>query len=386
MNVHADNDAPAPTPDPTPTPTPEPTPTNLTASASASGITLSWTAPDASGVTGYQVMRRLSADGWVRSEAVHVDDTGDTATGYTDADVEAGEEYHYRVKAWYGSDLGRWSNGVNIQAASDAPEPTPTPTPTADDEGVCDRTQQVQDVIVGAISGVETCGEVTGTQLSAIGGTLRFSGARLTSLRSGDFDGLSSVAGLDFSNGVTDFWFDSHNRLATLPAGIFDDMTALGTLNFARNRELTALPENVFDNNVNLHGLWLVGNKLTALPPGVFDNLSKLRSLPISHNRLAELPEGVFDNLRELGELYINDNRLTALPEGVFAQNAKLYWLKMQNNSLTALPASNLIGSLPSKCRPLADGCRPDGGMSLSLPRAVLSSPRGSKCCGISPS
>ena len=108
---------------------PPPAPTGLSASASSGGITLSWTAPDADGVTGYQILRRLSSDGWVWSEAVYVDDTGSTATSYTDSDVEAGEEYHYRVKARYGSEIGRWSNGVNVRAAGDAPPPTPDPTP-----------------------------------------------------------------------------------------------------------------------------------------------------------------------------------------------------------------------------------------------------------------
>ena len=62
------------------------------------------------------------------SEAVYVDDTGDTTTSYTDTGVQAGKEYHYRVKARYGSKIGRWSNGVNVRAAGDAPPPTPEPS------------------------------------------------------------------------------------------------------------------------------------------------------------------------------------------------------------------------------------------------------------------
>ena len=108
---------------------PPPAPTDLTASASSGGITLSWTAPEESGVTGYQVLRRLSAEEWDWSKAVYVDDTGDTDTSYTDTGVQAGEEYHYRVKARYGDKIGRWSNGVNVRAAEDAPPPTPEPTP-----------------------------------------------------------------------------------------------------------------------------------------------------------------------------------------------------------------------------------------------------------------
>ena len=108
---------------------PLPAPTNLSGSASEDGIVLSWTAPNAEGVTGYQILRRLTADNWDWSKAVYVNDTGNTDTSYTDTDVEAGEEYRYRVKARYEDEMGRWSNGVDVRAAGDDPEPTPEPGP-----------------------------------------------------------------------------------------------------------------------------------------------------------------------------------------------------------------------------------------------------------------
>ena len=126
VDIRAAGGDPEPTPEPTPTPEPgpPPAPTNLTGAASANGITLSWTAPDAAGITGYQILRRLTADGWDWSKAVYVDDTGSTDTGYTDTGVVAGKEYHYRVKGRNGDEIGRWSNGINVQAIDQSPDAT----------------------------------------------------------------------------------------------------------------------------------------------------------------------------------------------------------------------------------------------------------------------
>ena len=110
---------------------PPPAPTSLTGTATGNGITLSWTPPSQGGVTGYQILRRLTAEDWVWSQAVYVDDTGNTATSYTDAGVEAGEEYHYRVKARYGDDIGRWSNGANVRATAANSEPASAPSDDA---------------------------------------------------------------------------------------------------------------------------------------------------------------------------------------------------------------------------------------------------------------
>ena len=58
-------------------------------------VTLSWTAPDAPGITGYQVLRGTSAASLSAIEA----DTGGTATTYTDSSAAASTTYHYAVAA-----------------------------------------------------------------------------------------------------------------------------------------------------------------------------------------------------------------------------------------------------------------------------------------------
>ena len=57
---------------------------------------------------------------------------------------------------------------------------------------VCDRTPQVRDAIVAAVSGVSTCNDVTETHLAAIE-TLNLIDKSITSLKDGDFDGLSAL-------------------------------------------------------------------------------------------------------------------------------------------------------------------------------------------------
>ena len=60
---------------------------------------------------------------------------------------------------------------------------------------VCDRTVQVRDAIVAAVSGVSTCGGVTDAHLAAIT-SLGLRSAGITSLKEGDFSGLTALTSL----------------------------------------------------------------------------------------------------------------------------------------------------------------------------------------------
>ena len=111
---------------------PPPAPTNLTAAVNADGsVTLTWDAPDDDSVTGYQVLRRRPYEG-EKALLVYVENTGSTATVYTDADVTAGTQHVYRVKAVNEAGAGGQSNYVNVDvpdaeaddsASSDEPKP-----------------------------------------------------------------------------------------------------------------------------------------------------------------------------------------------------------------------------------------------------------------------
>ena len=89
-------------------------PRNLTGTANRDGtVTLRWDAPDDDSVTGYQILRRRPTEG-ERTLLVHVNDTGSTATEYTDNDVTPDVLHAYRVKAINAVGLSRQSNFVNV--------------------------------------------------------------------------------------------------------------------------------------------------------------------------------------------------------------------------------------------------------------------------------
>ena len=92
---------------------PPPAPTNLTAVVNADGsVTLTWDAPDDDSVTGYLILRRRPYEG-DRTLLVYVENTGSTATTFTDTDVTAGTQHVYRVKAVNEAGAGNQSNYVN---------------------------------------------------------------------------------------------------------------------------------------------------------------------------------------------------------------------------------------------------------------------------------
>ena len=87
-------------------------PRNLTGAANPDGsVTLNCNAPDDDSVTGYQILRRRPSEG-ESTLLVYVEDTGNTATTYTDSDVTAGILHVYRVKAINDAGLSERSNYV----------------------------------------------------------------------------------------------------------------------------------------------------------------------------------------------------------------------------------------------------------------------------------
>ena len=216
---------------------------------------------------------------------------------------------------------------------------------------VCDRTPQIRAAIIAAVPGVTDCADVTETHLAAIP-TLNVSSQGITTLKAGDFDGLTTLITLNLNA----------NRLSTLPAGVFDELTALTTLNLRHNRmmtlpadvfdELTALtnlnlnrnqiselPAEVFDKLTALTTLYLDNNQMMTLREDVFDKLTALTTLSLNANQLSELPAGVFDELTALTTLFLNHNQMMTLREDVFDKLTVLTTLFLNNNLLSELPA-----------------------------------------------
>ena len=177
--------------------------------------------------------------------------------------------------------------------------------------GVCSRTLQVQDALVAAAP-VTTCSAVTDAHLATIT-ELEFILASITSLKEGDFAGLSALRTLTLS----------FNELSSLPAGVFSGLSALVDLD-------------------------LVGNRLSSLPAGVFSGLSALVHLDLAANELSSLPAGVFSGLSALVQLDLTANELSSLPAGVFSGLSALAYLDLTANSVDPLPVTvSLVSAWP---------------------------------------
>ena len=205
---------------------------------------------------------------------------------------------------------------------------TQTVAVTVDDAGgtnVCSRTPQVRDAIV-AVSPVTTCSALTDAHLAAIT-ELNLHYDFITSLKEGDFVGLSSLMSLRLDD----------NRLRSLPASVFSGLSSLDRLDLDNNY-LRSLPASVFSGLSSLRVLVLGGtNELRSLPDGVFSGLSSLELLDLSNNELRSLPDGVFSELSWLETLYLSNNELRSLPDGVFS-GLPLWYLGLNDNELRSLP------------------------------------------------
>ncbi|MDE0017114.1 MAG: cadherin domain-containing protein [Candidatus Poribacteria bacterium] len=186
------------------------------------------------------------------------------------------------------------------------------------------RTPGVQREIVNVIRNINSADDVTKEHLAEITG-LYF--LNITSLKSGDFDGLTNLTTLSLSQ----------NKLASLPSDVFDGLTNLTTLNLSQNK-LASLSSDVFDGLTNLTTLYLSYNPFTSLPSGVFDGLTVLTTLYLSeNNKLASLPSDVFDGLTNLTVLSLRANKFTSLPSGVFDELTALTTLQLSYNPFTSL-------------------------------------------------
>ena len=138
--------------------------------------------------------------------------------------------------------------------------------------GVCERTPQVRDAIVAAVSAASDCSLVTEAHLAAIAGARTV--AALTSVRAGDFAGLSKITGLVLRG----------SGIATLPAGLFDGLSSVTGLTVQTG--LTRLEKDIFRGLGKVAALDLSNNQLAAgsLADGVFEPLEAVIGLALSGN------------------------------------------------------------------------------------------------------
>ena len=201
---------------------------------------------------------------------------------------------------------------------------------------VSERTPQVRDAIMANLNSVRvndmSIDDVSLAHLKAIT-YLDLQVKSITSLKSSDFEGLTSLRSIGLWN----------NDLTTLPAGIFEGLTALTTIPLYGNH-LTTLPAGIFDGLTALTTISLQSNNLTTLPAGIFDGLTALTTISLSRNDLTTLPAGIFDGLTALTAISLWGNDLTTLPAGIFDGLTALTTIDLSFNDLTTLPAGIFDG------------------------------------------
>ena len=159
------------------------------------------------------------------------------------------------------------------------------------------------------------------------------SGSEITSLMSGDFDGLAGLTELDLSD-----------------------------------NSLTTLPETIFNSLIDLEVLDLSGNEFNTLPANIFYDLINLRVLRLDANNIDTLPATIFSGLDSLETLLLNGNDLMTLPMNIFAGlTTNLQTLNMENNpnpgddymfnlSLSRVDGANYAPSPASLSLQIAEG------------------------------
>ena len=228
----------------------------------------------------------------------------------------------------------------------------------ATSDGICGRTTVVMDAIAKAagFSGAAECDQVSDAHLAEIG-TLIMAQQGLSSLKAGDFEGLTALTflnlelnslaslpkGLFVGLSSLQYLGLNRNQLTELPAGTLAELSALKGLRLDNN-ELADLPASSFAGLSNLEELRLDLNRLTALPADLFVDLTSLQILSLTHNDLSELPDGLFSNLSDLEHLELYANELAELPAGLFAGLSKLKKLDLGDNPATEFPDGLFAG------------------------------------------
>ena len=191
----------------------------------------------------------------------------------------------------------------------------------------CSRTQEVQDAILGGLTGSPTCSTVTDAQLASIT-ELEITGYSSASIVPGDFAGLAVLNELTINGSPL---------LTTVPANAFREVTArLRELRLNANR-ISSLHEDAFNGLSVLTILELSSNAIVSLDADLFDGLTALTGLHITDNAIVSLDADLFDGLTALTELHLANNRIASLDANLFDGLTALRTLRLHGNHIKFL-------------------------------------------------
>ena len=276
-------------------------------------VTLTRDDPGEGSITGYQVPRRSRdgeeyGDGEGPPEFVPVvDDIGSAATTYTDTPTLPPLNRSLAPHRSTDEPTPLSPDASDSVTTADAGSAAPARSPVGQaDTGICNRTQQVQDVILSKLTSVDDCADVTANNLASITGTFSLSDRIISRLKPEDFDGLTGIDRISLND----------NFLRTLPRGLF---TPVAT---------------------NIERIDILRNVIIELPTGTFSGLTNLTSLDLRYNRMEQLPTGLFDGLTGLTNLNLSGNGMTTIAANDFSALTGLTELDLSNNRFTSVAGS----------------------------------------------
>lgn len=232
-------------------------------------------------------------------------------------------------------------------------------------DSVCSRTSAVASALAAATSRAG-CADVAAADLANVvrldlTGPYATSGPpagpEISSLRSGDFRGLSGLADLvlsghrlvalparafDGASALQALSLDD-NLLAELGRDAFSGLPSLQILNLGSNR-LTEVPSGAVAELLSLRVLDLGANRIAALPANAFRGLSGLASVLLVANQIREVAGGVFDSLTATTIVDLSRNQIERLPAGLLARMSSLEHINLDDNRIAQLPADFFSG------------------------------------------
>ncbi len=181
------------------------------------------------------------------------------------------------------------------------------------DPPLSERTPQIRDTIVEAVPGVNNADDVTAAHLAAIT-SLNPAFTGITSLKSGDFNGLTALTYLNLSgNSIGDISVLEDLTTLTslfLAATSISDISALESLTALKELYLThnAISDiSVLQHLTALTELSLGENSVSDI--SVLANLIALKTLILDHNAISDV--SVLENLTTLEFLSLNKNPIS---------------------------------------------------------------------------
>ncbi|XP_040854229.1 leucine-rich repeats and immunoglobulin-like domains protein 2 isoform X2 [Ochotona curzoniae] len=162
---------------------------------------------------------------------------------------------------------------------------------------------------------------------------LNLSNNRITTLEAGCFDNLSSSLLVVKLN---------RNRISMIPPKIFK-LPHLQFLELKRNR-IKIVEGLTFQGLDSLRSLKMQRNGISKLKDGAFFGLNNMEELELEHNNLTRVNKGWLYGLRMLQQLYVSQNAIERISPDAWEFCQRLSELDLSYNQLTRLDESAFVG------------------------------------------